>query len=375
MLNDTVRFVFNCGFTSNRQSIVEIRSYIPDADVGYKNVKTVTISDEIESNDVQLGVWSFGDTLGRAQSILRADNSLDLIVRYFNIHTGKGIGQALIKEDLNRTPLFTQNAKNNMGYMTEFSIDWSAPRYRRTTTEITAFDLRTGEFKWEDTYISKQDWFINPGWELTCIDSSGKAALTIYPSSKVYDNSTGERDWQLEIKAADAVTGDSLWATYLQLDSFATRDYGMTSRDIAMKANGEGYIVAAAIAETKLDPHRDLRYAYTALFFLDSLGCLAPGCRESTPTKDAYASYEISLAPNPVRAGEQISVSFPEAVAAVRYAITDAQGKRLGSSESEQVAGGKLDVPIENLPSGMYYLTVWPADSGNAMLTRGFVLE
>ena len=80
------------------------------------------------------------------------------------------------------------------------------------------------------------------------------------------------------------------------------------------------------------------------------------------------------MAPNPVRTGEQISVSFPETVAAVRYAITDAQGKRLGFSASEHVAGGKLDVPIENLPSGMYYLTVWPEQSGNAMLTRGFVV-
>jgi hypothetical protein len=374
-LSDTVYVVFNAGFITNRQSIVEIKSYVPDEILGYSSVKQVQIVDGIESNDVQLGVWRFGDTLGRAQSILRSDNSLDLIVKYFNIYTGVEISRILVKKGLNRTPLFAHNAKNSLGYMTEFNIDWDAPRHRRTTTEITAFDLRTGELKWEDEYISRPDWFTNPDWEFTRVDSSGQTALTAYPSAKVYDNSTGNRDWQLELKAANALTGDSLWTTYLQLDSFATRDYGMVPMDIAMKPNGMGYVVVAGIAETKLDPNRDLRYAYTALFFLDSLGCLAPGCRETSSTKDPSLGYEISLAPNPVRAGGELSVSFPESVSEVRYAITNGQGQRLGFSGSESVLEGKLDVQIDDLPSGMYYLTVWPSGSGNAMLTRGFVVE
>lgn len=372
---DTVQIVFNCGFTSARRAIVELRSYVYDEVLGYRRVKSVPITDGIVSNDAQLGVWRFGDTLGRAQAILRSDNTVDLIVRYFDVHTGSAISTDLVKEELNRIPLFAQNYRNGLGFITEFNIDWNAPRYRRTTTEITAFDLRTGELKWEDAYISKQDWFTNPDREFTRIDSSGRFALTAYPSAKVYDNSTGERDWQIELKAANAVTGDSLWTTYLQLDSFATRDYGMSPMDIAMKPNGEGYVVAAWVSETKLDPHRDLRYAYTALFFLDSLGCLAPGCRQPTSTKDAGLGYEISLAPNPVQAGGEVSVSFPESVAEVRYAITNAQGQRLGFRESQYVTGGLLDVPFDDLAAGMYYLTVWPAGSGNAMLTRGFVVE
>lgn len=372
---DTIRFVFNSGFSSNRPAIVELRSYVPDPVLGYRKVNTIPITDNIESNDFQIGVWSYGDTLGRAQ--LRVEQGdVNLYVRYFDVHTGNSLGSSvLVKTQVSGIARVVASQNSRLGYVTESQIDWNAPRFRRTTSKVWAFDLRTGDLKWQNEYISRQDWFTNPDREFTRIDSSGRFALTAYPSAKVYDNSTGERDWQIELKAANAVTGDSLWTTYLQLDSFATRDYGMSPMDIAMKPNGEGYVVAAWVSETKLDPHRDLRYSYTALFFLDSLGCLAPGCRDASSTKIPTLGYEISLAPNPIQAGGELSVSFPESVSAVRYAITNAHGQRIRFSESERVTGGRLHVPIDILSSGMYYLTVWPADSGNAMLTRGFVVE
>ena len=372
---DTIRYVFNSGFTSNRQAIVEVRSYVPDPILGYRKVETTPITNNIEPNDWQVGVWSFGDTLGRAQLVVE-QSGVNMYVRYFDIHTGDPLGsRLLVKTNVSGVARVVSNQVSGLGYVTEGKIDWDAPLYRRTTSKIWTFDLRTGDLSWEDEYISKQDWFTDPSRVLASIDSSGQTTLTTYPSAKIYDYSTGDRDWQIELKAADAITGDSLWATYLRLDSFATRNYRIVPMDIAMKPNGEGYVVAAWVAERKLDPYRDLRYAYTALFFLDSLGCLAPGCREISSTKDASLGYEISLAPNPVRSGGELSVSFPESVSEVRYAITNGQGQRLGFSGSESVLEGKLDVQIDDLPSGMYYLTVWPSGSGNAMLTRGFVVE
>ena len=374
--SDTIRYVFNCGFTSNRRAIVEIRSYVPDPILGYRKVKTTPITNNIESNDFQVGVWSFGDTLGRAQLVVDQANRISMIFRYFNIHTGSSIGSpVLVKSEASGIARVISNQNSGMGYVTENKIDWDAPLFRRTTTQVWAFELKTGALQWEKEYISKLDWFTDPGWDLTRIDTSGQTAITAYASNQRIEGGSGERDAQIELKAADAVSGDSLWATYLRLDSFATRNHSIVPMDIAMKPNGEGYVLAAWVSETKLDPHRDLRYGYTALFFLDSLGCLAPGCRETSSTRDPSLGYEISLAPNPVRAGGELSVSFPESVTEVRYAITNGQGQRLGFSESQGVLGGKLDVQIGDLPSGMYYLTVWPSGSGNAMLTRGFVIE
>ncbi|MFK8057705.1 MAG: T9SS type A sorting domain-containing protein [Saprospiraceae bacterium] len=373
---DTIRYVFNVGFTSNRPSIVEIRSYVPDSILGYRKVKTIPIFDNIVPNDFQVGVWSFGDTLGRAQLFVDGAGDNNMIFRYFNMHTGAPfLPDVVVQRNVSGIARVISSPANGLGYMTESKVDFDAPRYRRTTIRVAAFDLRTAEFQWENEYISKNEWFIYPNWELSRVDSAGRTVVTSYSSDQLYDTLTIKRDAQIELKAADAVTGDSLWTTYLRLDSFATRNHGISAMDIAMKPNGEGYIVAAWASESKLDPNRDLRYAYTALFFLDSLGCLAPGCRDVSSTQATYVNYEISLAPNPVRAGERISVSFPESVAAIRYAITDAQGRRLGLNESVRVSGGKLDVPIDDLPSGVYFLTVWPEDNGNAMLTRGFVVE
>ncbi len=372
---DTIRYVFNSGFTSNRQAIVEVRSYVPDSILGYRKVKTIPITNNIEPNDWQVGVWSFGDTLGRAQLVVE-QGGVNLYVRYFDIHTGDPLGsRLLVKTNVNGLARVVSNVISGLGHVTEGVIDFDAPPSRSVITKVWTFDLHIGELQWEKEYFSKQDWFINPFWETTRVDSSGQTILTAYASNRLYDSSAGKREAQIELKAANAVTGDSLWATYLRLDSFTTRNHSVVPRDIAMKPNGEGYIVAAWVSETKLDPNRDLRYAYTALFFLDSLGCLAPGCREISSTKDASLGYEISLAPNPVRSGGELSVSFPESVSEVRYAITNGQGQRLGFSGSESVLGGKLDVQIDDLPSGMYYLTVWPSGSGNAMLTRGFVVE
>ena len=281
---DTIRYVFNWGFISNRQAIVEIRSYVPDPILGYRKVKTVPILDNIEPNDFQVGVWSFGDTLGRAQLVVELGD-VNMYVRYFDIHTGSPIGsRILIQSNVSGISRVISSEGSEMGYGTETKIDWDAPLFRRTTTRVWAFDLRTGALRWEKEYISRQDWFTSPSWELTRIDSSGQTVLTAFASNRRYDSSSSKREGQIELKAVNAVSGDSLWTTYLQLDSFATRGHGIVPMDIAMKPNGEGFVVASWVSETKLDPNRDLRYAYTALFFLDSLGCLAPGCRETSST-------------------------------------------------------------------------------------------
>ncbi|MFK8057076.1 MAG: T9SS type A sorting domain-containing protein, partial [Saprospiraceae bacterium] len=370
--DDSIRFLFSTSFHTSKPAIVELRTYVEDSLNGMRLVLNVPITSGIVPRDFQLGAWRMSDTLGRAQlDIVNGGN--DLVLRQFDMHTGAPLFQTAIKESVGN-PRVIPSGANGLGYAYDYFIDESNPQLPEAKVEVVAFDLRKGDIQWEKEFTSSLGWYVHPDFIRTRVDSAGKVLVTGFPSTRVL-NSAGDFEYQVELRGADALTGDSLWATIVALDSFATEAHNIAPMDIAMKPNGEGYVVAAWVAESKLDPLRDLRYAYTALFFLDSLGCLAPGCRQPSSTKDAYASYEISLAPNPVRAGEQISVSFPEVVVAVRYAVTDAQGKRLGFSESEQTAGGKLDVQINDLPSGMYYLTVWPEQSGNAMLTRGFVVE
>ena len=369
---DSIRFLFSTSFHTSKPAIVELRTYVEDSLKGMRLVLNVPITSGIVPRDFQLGAWRMSDTLGRAQlNIVNGGN--DLVLRQFDLHTGDPLFQTVIKERVGN-PRVIPSGANGLGYAYDYLIDESNPQLPEAIVEVVAFDLRRGDIQWEKEFRSSLGWYVYPDFIRTRVDSAGKVLVTGFPSTRVL-NSAGDFEYQVELRGADALTGDSLWATTVALDSFATEAYNIAPMDIAMKPNGEGYVVAAWVADRKLYPYRDLRYAYTALFFLDSLGCLAPGCREASSTLDPNLGYEISLAPNPVRAGGELSVSFPERVTEVRYAITNGQGQRLGFSESQSVTGGLLDVPIEDLVSGMYYLTVWPAGSGNAMLTKGFVVE
>lgn len=370
--DDSVRFLFSTSFHTTKPAIVELRTYVEDSLKGMRLVLNVPITSGIVPRDFQLGAWRMSDTLGRAQlDIVNGGN--DLVLRQFDLHTGEPFFQAVIKESVGN-PRVIPSGANGLGYAYDYIIDESDPNNREVKADVLAFDLRSGAIIWDKEYSSSIDWLVSPGPVVSRVDSAGKVLVTGFPIYRLIDGET-DFEYQVELRGADALTGDSLWSTVVALDSFATRDHDIFPMDIAMRPNGEGFVVAAWVGDRKLDPHRDLRYSYTALFFLDSLGCLAPGCRTPTSTKDAGLGYEISLAPNPVQAGGEISVSFPSSVSEVRYAITNAQGQRLGFRESQYVTGGLLDVPIDDLAAGMYYLTVWPADSGNAMLTRGFVVE
>lgn len=371
--DDSIRFLFSNSFHTDRPAIVELRTYVEDDLAGLRLVKTLPITSGIVPHDFQLGAWRMSDTLGRVQLDVFNNSKVDLVVRQFDAHSGSPLFSKTVKEAVGN-PRVIPSGANGLGYAYDYIIDESDPNNREVKADVLAFDLRSGAIIWDKEYSSSIDWLVSSGPVVSRVDSAGKVLVTGFPIYRLIEGET-DFEYQVELRGADALTGDSLWSTVVALDSFATRDHDLVPMDIAMKPNGEGYVVAAWVADSKLDPHRDLRYAYTALFFLDSLGCLAPGCRQPTSTKDADLGYEISLAPNPVQAGGELSVSFPESVSEVRYAITNAQGQRLGFRESQYVTGGLLDVPIDDFAPGMYYLTVWPAGSGNAMLTRGFVVE
>ena len=160
--------------------------------------------------------------------------------------------------------------------------------------------------------------------------------------------------------------------TDIRLDTSATPYYSIEIRDILTQE--DGYVLVAGVEDAIPHVPFGLSKEYTALIFLDSLGCLAPGCRDASSTTPSSYAYEISLSPNPLPAGGELRVRLPQGIARARYAITDTHGKRVGFGESPTM-NGELVVQSPDFSSGIYYFTVWPEDSGNAVLTRGFVVE
>ncbi len=372
--SDTIRYVFNVGFQTSRDAIVEIRSYVADSVRGLRLVRTVPLVQDMEPNEFQICTWEMGDTLGRAE-LTSAGRATQLEVNYWNVHTGELLSNQLVDDGVDFVARAIASPAAELVYLMEIRFRIPEPNVYVPVVAVTAYSMHDMSLVWEREYEAQEDWYTSPSWNLTRIDSAGRVALNVFPASQPFANGGNDNARHLEVHAADARTGDSLWITSLQLDTSTTRGHDLTSRDLAFRSKGKGYIVVASVAETKLDPVRDLRYSYTALFFLDSLGCLAPGCRDASATEERVAPYRITLAPNPVAAGQEVQIHLPSAsTGTLRYSLTNANGRSLSSGE--QVPGvEQLSVSTDGLPAGMYYLTVWPEDLAQSVVTRAFVVE
>ena len=185
-------------------------------------------------------------------------------------------------------------------------------------------------------------------------------------------------EWRTEVVGLNAATGDSLWSTTLYLDSFALPNYQLAPMDIATRPDGRGYVIAGWVGSHVLDPHRDMQYSYTALFFLDSVGCLVPECRKPSAVGDPKpVHYEVQLVPNPVASGAPITVAVSALPSGLYdYVITAADGRILKSGECYlQLPQSELHIHPPTLSPGAYYLTVRSRIAPVAVVTKAFVVE
>jgi hypothetical protein len=372
---DTVRVMLTTGFSNPaKQARTELRSYVPDDSLGYRHAKTLRLDEGIIFEDFPLAMWTLGDSLGRVELYGQPFEPERAVVRYWNRHTGRYLGLHELKETPWR-PDAMVSTRNGLGYMFATTIIELPDERLLAQVEVEAFNLRTGELVWNDIYQPAAGWFLATQVPISRVDSSGRVLVTSFPEGLLRGPDQPDQIHRVVLKAVNARTGDSLWTTRMRQDSGATNVWGTSPSDIAIRPDGKGYVVASWTVDVELDPDRpELGYSYTTLYFLDSIGCLTPGCRETTSTEAPRYAYEISLAPNPIPAGGSLRVTLPSELREVHYAITNAQGQQVHFGES-LVAGGQFEVLSPDVPAGIYYLTVWPEGSGNAVVTKAFVVE
>ena len=357
---DTLHYCFTAGFNTARPDIVQLRSYVADSSTGLRLARSLEITDNVAVDDFQIGSWVVGDTLGRMLLVPTGVGSgNDVVAAFWDRHTGRYLGRETVARDVFRPDMITSE-RNGLGYVHLVELYWPEPSQPQLRGVVHAFDQRTGRVTWRRNLSASPGHDISYIRNVSRVDTAGRVLLTAFPEG-IYRSDLGGRTKRSVVVAVDALTGDSLWRTTLRLDSFATETHDIGPVDIAVRSQGKGYVVPSLVVDVRLDPQRDLRYSYTALFFLDSLGCLAPGCRNPTSTGDPDRRYEIVLAPNPTRSGGVVRVTLPEGVSAIRYTLTDGAGRVLSADDARSRSGGGYEIPIPSTTArGVYYVTIWP---------------
>ena len=206
-----------------------------------------------------------------------------------------------------------------------------------------------------------------PNFANSTLDTTNNVAILV---SDIHVAGTSGRrtvdDYALLVEAFDAVTAESKWRTQLSLDGVGgpekryLRTVGVVARPTG------GYIIVADAGSAEAQPDSLLHNTYMPLFFLDSVGCFAPGCRLVNAIDDLdEVSFALTLSPNPVVAGTPVRLDFAHAAtntaeAGQRYQLTDAAGRLVDQGPVEP--GGA--VPTHGLGPGTYYLTVPISNSG-----------
>lgn len=99
-------------------------------------------------------------------------------------------------------------------------------------------------------------------------------------------------------------------------------------------------------------------------------------CAQATTTLPTRPSspLEIGLWPNPVRAGELLTVQVPAPCRAMRAEWLSLLGQRLpGTGQELPVAGGQAQVPTAGRPPGLYLLRLWLAEGQPPLVRRVLV--
>ena len=221
------------------------------------------------------------------------------------------------------------------------------------------------------------------------LSPNGKTLAITYRIQRPVDG-----DWRngntevVRLVGLDAATGDSLWTTDFAIDTISSATYYITPNQITAREDGRGYVITCSAGDARLNRERNLLYQYAALFFVDTLGCLTPGCRDVSSvdpghTSSRAAPYRIVLAPNPVAAGEPIALRLTDATdggpsdptrVPLTYRLTDISGAVL---QTGRVGPGATSVSIstDGLTPGTYVLSAQGADTGAVLATKAFVVH
>ena len=329
------------------------------------------------------GAWRQGDTLAVIWREGGAPERSRFTVRRFDLRTGARLqgDPGAYRVGGETVPKISVDERHGRAFDSGIDYTLGAGGSYWPHPDITALDARTGTAIWHRSLPVAEGWETDGFLTAARPSASGATVAVAFDRLQRFGPGAYDYDYRIEVQGIDAATGDSLWTTVLALDTFQNRAHGLTPTDIAARADG-GYVVAGWVAERSIDPVRDLRYAYTALFFLDSVGCLTPGCRETSAAGELpIVSYEVQLAPNPVAPGATLRVSLGGAASLAGgryvYAITDAAGRTLaiGSEIADDPEGGLIVTLPTGLQPGAHFLTLRSLDQVASMVCKAFVVQ
>ena len=156
-----------------------------------------------------------------------------------------------------------------------------------------------------------------------------------------------------------SATGDSIWMrTYEYVDEQVTGGKGRL-RDVALTPDG-GYI---AVGRTLAVPGIYSQDVW--VIKVDSMGCLEPGCHLLTGIETQVTNLQgaLTVAPNPVRAGEavQLSISLPPSITPqgpLRLTVVSSDGRvvneqLIGEGGHRALQGTQQEAILTALPAGL----------------------
>ena len=382
---DTVRFMYIYSNTALDTGWIKVQNLIPDPQAGARSTGAgIDLQLEghtylgTEGYKAIFGAWCHGDTLS---TVWRSGSPTELIgftVRRFSLRTGARLADAPAPYRIGgeSVPNITLDPVHGRVFDAGMTVEPVPPNSSPLRPQVTAFDPYLGQRIGQRTLHAPEGWG-NDGFYTAQPDPDGDKYICAFSAARRTGTGGTDWEWRTEVVGLNAATGDSLWSTTLYLDSFALPNYQLAPMDIAPRPDGRGYVVAGWVGSHVLDPHRDLRYSYTALFFLDSVGCLVPDCRKPSAVGEPKpVRYEIRLAPNPVPPNVPLGVELgAEVSGGVDFTITDASGHVFDQGEQHLSApGAKLLIKLPPLPAGTYFLTVRWRVAPVAVVTKGFVI-
>ena len=164
--------------------------------------------------------------------------------------------------------------------------------------------------------------------------------------------------------------GDSLWMfDYAYYDSTVTDCEG-TLRDV--QPTPDGGFVAVGTAYGAINGNNPPGISQDVwVIKVDSLGCIEPGCQTITGLESQVSNLKgaVSVWPNPVASGEQVTVQVQLPVGlrntALRLVLVNAQGQLVHEQSAQQ---GTNALELHSLSAGLYHVhlansTTWLAGS------------
>ena len=373
--SDTIRYSYSIRRIDGGPNYARVCSYVLSADTVATKLSTIELEANDNSVNIPEAVWHRNDTLFWLR-LVNVEDIFHLQLRHYSLQSGRLLaGQRFIDHDLFPAPQLDVSVGGQLASGGWNIIATEADGRNYLGLETRGYDIENATLKWKRQHRAPAGWHVYPGFNRAIPDRFGRQVLRIHSIERPLDDRGQQYERRVIVRGLDGETGDSLWLTTLQLDSFATVGHSIVPMDIAVRPEGKGFIVACGVLDSKLDPHRDLRYSYTALFFLDSVGCLTPGCRSPINVVEPKHNYQIILAPNPVAAGDVLQVMLPIEVEQVRVRVIDVLGQTMVAAASASVTAGKFMLSTEQLSAGHYYVTLWPAEGGGALVTKGFVVQ